>query len=115
MTTSFIEYKGYQGSVHYNDEDQVFFGKVMFISALVSYEGTDVKSLKNGFQEAVDDYLTLCAEQGKTPEKPLKGSFNVRMKPELHRRAAIFANEHETNLNKVVEEALESYLQTGRR
>ncbi len=57
MRDSFLEYKGYQGSVHYNNEDRVFFGKVMFIPALVSYEGTDVDSLTKSFEEAVDDYL----------------------------------------------------------
>src|ERR1700730_12052451 len=110
---SFMEHKGYQGSVHYNDEDQVFYGKIMFIPALVSYEGTDVRTLKKSFQEAVDDYLQLCKKRRKAPDKPFKGSFNVRMRPELHRRAALYANEHETNLNSVVAEALESYLETA--
>jgi predicted HicB family RNase H-like nuclease len=107
---SFMEYGGYQGSVHYNDEDQVFYGKVMFVRPLISYEGTDVKSLRESFQEAVDDYLELCKEQGKEPDKPFKGTFNVRTGPELHRRIVIYANEHDTNLNSVVTEALESYL-----
>jgi predicted HicB family RNase H-like nuclease len=61
---SFVEHKGYQGSVHYNDEDQVFYGKVMFIPALVSYEGTDVRTLKKSFQEAVDDYCNCARNEG---------------------------------------------------
>jgi predicted HicB family RNase H-like nuclease len=107
---SFMDYKGYQGSVHISDEEHVLFGNVMFIPALISYEGTDVKSLREAFQEAVDDYLQLCEEQGKAPAKPLKGSFNVRTRPELHRRAVQFAQEHKKNLNAVVTEALEHYL-----
>ena len=44
-----MEYKGYFGSVHYNDDDKVFYGKLEFIRALVSYEGTDVVSLRAAF------------------------------------------------------------------
>jgi predicted HicB family RNase H-like nuclease len=54
-----MEYKGYSGSVHYSDDDQVFHGKIEFILSLVCYEGTDVKGLRAAFEEAVDDYLQL--------------------------------------------------------
>jgi predicted HicB family RNase H-like nuclease len=54
-----MEYKGYYGSVHYSDDDQVFHGKIEFILSLVCYEGTDVKGLRAAFEEAVDDYLQL--------------------------------------------------------
>lgn len=52
-----MEYKGFFGSAHYCDEDEVFYGKVLDIRSLITYEGTDVKGLKEGFKEAVDDYL----------------------------------------------------------
>ena len=65
-----MTYKGYFGSVHYNDDDKIFYGKLEFIRALVSYEGTDVVSLRTAFEEAVDDYLELCEEAGKKPETP---------------------------------------------
>jgi predicted HicB family RNase H-like nuclease len=104
------EYRGYEGSVSYDAGDRVFYGKVAGIRALVSYEGTDVEGLETAFREAVDDYLQLCAERGAEPERPFKGSFNVRTRPELHRKAVQFATEHGTNLNTVVTDALESYL-----
>jgi len=56
--------------------------------------------------------LELCAQEGKEPEKPFKGSFNVRTGSELHRKATLFARAKGTNLNKVVAEALEKYLPT---
>ena len=65
-----LEYKGYIGSVHYSNEDKVFFGKVEFIRSLVSYEGHDVTSLKKAFEEAVEDYLFLCKEKRKDPAQP---------------------------------------------
>ncbi len=52
-----MEYEGYYGSVHYDDKDELFFGKVQFINGLISYEGTSVQTLKEAFYEAVDDYL----------------------------------------------------------
>jgi len=107
-----MEYKGYAGSVHYSDEDRLFFGKVEFIRSLLSYEGTDVGSLRQAFEAAVDDYLEGCVESGQEPEKPFKGTFNVRTGSELHRRAALRARERGINLNRLVTEALEAYLTT---
>ncbi|MCF8469159.1 MAG: type II toxin-antitoxin system HicB family antitoxin [Parvibaculum sp.] len=106
-----LEYNGYMGSVRYSAEDEVFHGKVEFIRDLVTYEGNDAKGLKRAFREAVDDYIALCAETGRQPETPLKGSFNVRTGPDLHRKAMILARKRDTNLNSVVTEALKSYLE----
>ena len=41
------------------------------------------------------------------PETPLKGSFNVRVGPELHRRAVIAAGRAGMSLNAFVARALE--------
>jgi predicted HicB family RNase H-like nuclease len=106
-----MEYKGYLGSVNYNDEDEIFYGKVEYIRGLISYEGHDVESLRAGFHEAVDDYLELCSERGIEPERPFKGSFNVRTGSDLHRRAVLAAERRGINLNKLVSEALERYLE----
>ena len=98
-----MEYKGYVGSVEFSQEDSVLFGKVMGIRALISYEGQTVQELVNDFHDAVDAYLNLCAEEGTPPEKAYKGSFNIRISPELHRRAALYATAHQTTLNRVVD------------
>ncbi len=105
-----MEYKSYLGSVHYNDQDEVFYGKVEYIRSLISYEGHDVETLRASFQEGINDYLELCQQKGIVPEQPFKGSFNIRPGTELHRRAAIAAQEQGINLNKLVSEALEHYL-----
>jgi predicted HicB family RNase H-like nuclease len=108
-----MSYKGFYGSVHYNDEDQVFHGKIEFIRSVVSYEGTGVESLRTAFQEAVDDYLRLCEQENKDPEKPFKGSFNVRTGADLHRRAVLYAKSRGTNLNTVITDALEKFLSSS--
>ena len=108
--TTLLEHNGYFGSIEFSPEDEVFFGKLEFIRDLVTFEAGEAKGLKAAFEEAVDDYLALCAEQGRSPDQPLKGSFNVRPGRELHRRAMILAKRKGLNLNNVVTEALKSYL-----
>ena len=105
-----IQYKNYYGSVHYSNDDQIFFGKIEYIKSLVSYEGTDAAGIKIAFEEAVDDYLELCQNEGIMPDQSFKGSFNVRTGFELHRKAALYAKEKGQNLNSVVTEALKQYL-----
>lgn len=52
-----MEYKGYVGSVEFSEEDVIFYGKVMGIRSLISYEGENARELVEGFHEAVDDYI----------------------------------------------------------
>ena len=72
-----IQYKNYVGSVHYSDEDQIFYGKVEYIRSLISFVGENVVELRANFEEAIDDYLALCQQKVIEPEKPFKDSFNV--------------------------------------
>lgn len=109
-----MEYKGYVGSVEFSEEDGVFYGKVMGIRALISYEGTTAKELVDGFHTSVDDYLALCEDKGVKPEVAYKGSFNVRISPELHKQAVIYATAHQMSLNSFVENALRTTLTAQR-
>ena len=105
-----MEYKGYIGSVEFSEADAVFYGKVQGIRALISYEGINAQELVNDFHIAVDDYLLLCEEENIEPEKAYKGSFNVRISPELHKKAVVYAYSQQISLNKVMEDALNSYI-----
>ncbi len=107
-----MEYKGYVGSVEFSQNDSLFFGKVLGIRGLISYEGTTAKALVTDFQGAVDDYLALCEARDEAPEKAYKGNFNVRVSPELHKQAAIVASAQQISLNRVVEKALANYVST---
>ena len=108
-----MEYKGYVGSVEFSEEDTLFFGKVLGIRALISYEGTNAAELVADFHGAVDDYLELCAQAGTEPEKAYKGSFNVRISPELHKQAVIAAMSHNMSLNSFVETSIQKALHAG--
>ncbi|MHB8882949.1 MAG: type II toxin-antitoxin system HicB family antitoxin [Thermodesulfovibrionales bacterium] len=102
-----MTYKGYIGTVRFSEEDEIFHGKIEAINDLIMFEGTSVKELKRAFHEAVDDYLETCRVMGREPQKPFKGSFNVRIPSELHRRAVERATRMGVSLNQLVQKALE--------
>ena len=101
-----LRHKGYFGSVNYNSDDRIFYGKIEFIRALVSFEGKDADSLEAAFIEAVDYYLATCEKSGREPEVPFKGSFNVRVAPELHERVMLAAKQQGMTLNRFIAETL---------
>ncbi len=105
-----LAYKGYCGTVEFSAADNILFGKVIGIRSLVSYEGDSVTSLQKDFEGAIDDYLEICAEKGVVPEKAYRGSFNVRVSPELHRDLAVYSATHNQSLNATVEEAIKQYV-----
>ncbi|UII20362.1 type II toxin-antitoxin system HicB family antitoxin [Fulvivirga ligni] len=102
----YLKYKGYTGSIEYSPEDNLMYGKVLGIKGLISYEGQTGKQLEEDFKEAVDTYLEDCKEENSKPEKPFKGSFNVRIPSSLHQQAALLAMETQTSLNSLVTEAI---------
>ena len=102
-----LTYKGFIGSVHFQAEDELFYGRIEGITDLVTFEGESVKELKNAFEGSVEDYLELCESIGKEPFKSFKGSFNVRINPRLHRKAFEKATVEGITLNQLVQKAIE--------
>jgi predicted HicB family RNase H-like nuclease len=101
-----LEYKGYTGTIEYSKEDELLYGKVLGIKGLISYEGITGKELEEDFKEAIDTYLDDCQERGVEPEKPFKGSFNVRISAKLHKKAALLAMKEKMSLNNFVAESI---------
>jgi len=106
MMKNLMEYKGYFARIEYSANDDVFFGTIEGINDTISFEGVSTDALKAAFHEAVEDYLDMCQRYGKEPHKTYKGSFNVRIDPELHKKAAIVAASKGTSLNRFVESAI---------
>ncbi len=52
-----LEYRGCLGSVCYSAEDRCYYGKILDINDLYSYEGSDLSELETAFYEAVDEHL----------------------------------------------------------
>lgn len=102
-----LSYKGYYGDINFSAEDDVFHGKLIGIDDLVTFEGDSVKQLKKAFRDSVDAYLEMCKELGQEPNKTYKGSFNIRISPELHRQAARYAAVNNMSLNEFVKYAID--------
>jgi len=100
-------YKGFLGSVYYSPEDECFHGRIEGVDDLVDFEGRSVDELKGSFRDAVEDYIELCRKAGKGLQKSYGGSFNIRISPDLHKRAARKSVSEGISLNQLVRRALE--------
>jgi len=105
-----LTYKGFIGSVHFSADDNVFFGKLEGVNDLVTFEGETVQELKDAFCYMVDEHIKDCEAANIPVEKSYKGSFNIRLTPDLHRKAAISAKMNGTTLNTFVKESIEMRL-----
>lgn len=110
-----MQYKGYYGSIEIDNEDLIFYGKLEFIRALVSYEGESAKEIREAFENAVDDYLQTCVAENLIPEKPFKGSFNIRIGEELHEKATLVALDQNMKLNEFVKTAIDHEVERFQR
>ncbi|HIZ80618.1 MAG TPA: type II toxin-antitoxin system HicB family antitoxin [Candidatus Mediterraneibacter pullistercoris] len=112
MKNNILQYKGYHAKIVFDNETFSLRGKIEGINDLVNFESKDLNTIEQEFHDAVDDYLELCKEVGKKPEKEYKGTFNVRISPELHKKIALMASKNGDTLNKTIEKALEEYTKT---
>ncbi|HCG6617011.1 TPA: type II toxin-antitoxin system HicB family antitoxin [Vibrio parahaemolyticus] len=102
-----LKYKGFSGSVTCSIEDEVIYGKIECINDLVTYEAESMSELKAAFEEAVDDYIETCEMLGKSPDKPMSGTFNIRIGSELHKKAHLASKDVNVSLNDFIKIAIE--------
>ena len=103
---SMLEYKGYHASVEYDAEDDILVGEVFGITDSLNFHGRSLDEIKKMFQQSIDNYLELCEKIGKNPDKEFKGTFNVRISPEIHKKAALEAARQKITLNQYVAKAI---------
>lgn len=101
-----LSHKGYVARIEFDDDDGLFVGRLIGIDDVVGFHGDSVASLREAFEEAVEDYLASCARLGREPQRPYSGRFNIRIPADLHARAATRAAERGISLNKLVEQAI---------
>ena len=65
-----------------------------------------VEELKEMFHQSIDNYLSLCEKIGKNPDKEFKGTFNIRISPEMHKKAALEAARQKITLNQYITQAI---------
>jgi predicted HicB family RNase H-like nuclease len=102
---STLKYKDYQGSVAFEDGQLVI--QILHIDDFVTTECDSASEAQQAFEALVDDYLETCKALEKEPSKPFKGSFNVRVSPNLHRMIAMAAIDSNETMNAWIAKALE--------
>ncbi|MCL2053572.1 MAG: type II toxin-antitoxin system HicB family antitoxin [Oscillospiraceae bacterium] len=100
-----LHYKGYVGSINFTEEDGVFFGEVLGISASMSFEGDSVKTLTEDFRNAVDEYLEFCDDRNIQPEK---NTFSIRLSPETYNAAFSYASQKGLAFNAFIEDSVKA-------
>lgn len=56
-------YKGYTGDIKYDKLDKYYYGQVLFIGDVISYEGETEDECIRDFKRAVDFYEEMKNEQ----------------------------------------------------
>ena len=64
-------YKGCTARIEYSADDECFVGHLAGIRDIVGFHGNSAEEVTAAFSEAVDDYLSACAQLGSEPNKPL--------------------------------------------
>ncbi len=95
-----MTYKGYTARVEFDERDGIFAGRLLGITDVIGFHGETVSELTAAFEEAVEDYLDLCAKMGKPPMKPASGNMMLRVPPEVHLQALIASQAQGKSLNQ---------------
>ncbi len=104
-------YKGYTARIEYSTEDGCLIGEITGIRDIVGFHGDSVAELQAAFEEAVEDYLEMCEESGRPPQKPYSGELTLHIPPEIHTGIAMAAEASGKNLNQWVTDTLSAVLQ----
>ena len=105
-----MEYKGYHTRIEFDSVSKVLHGKIEGINDLITFESDSVSEIESEFHKAVDDYLKFCEEIGQEPDKEYKGTFNIRITPELHKKLVEISFMNNESLNNTVERAIDFYV-----
>jgi len=106
-TMNTIRYKDYISTIEYDEDMEMFHGRVANIRDVVSFYGKSVDELKTEMKKSVDEYISFCEGRGIQPSKRYSGRLNLRTDPKLHGRLAQVAAEHGKSLNAWALEQLE--------
>ena len=102
-----LQYKGYEGSMEYSDEDACFVGKILHtIKANIGYCGDNEAEITQMFHQAVDEYLEFCKGKGIIPENGNSADVNLHLGKDLLETAKTFASNTGQSLNDFIVSAI---------
>ena len=109
-----MEYKGYKADIHFSDEDGVFYGKLIEISDLVSFEGRDVLSVEKAFKDAVNDYIQKDSDPKIVYKMPQKITY-ARLSDAIDSMELALDDVHHKfgRVKRIVNTSLKRHIQGG--
>ncbi len=107
-----MEYKGFKAKVEYSADDEVFFGRLIGIDDIVTFEATNVRELKKAMKAAVEFHIEVCERLGQKIKKPYSGKLLFRLPSDLHAKIAESAVKNGKSINEWGREVLEAAVQT---
>jgi predicted HicB family RNase H-like nuclease len=102
-----LTYKGYSGRAEYDDESGLLHGEVLDLRDVITFQAKSVDELEAAFRDSIDDYLEFCKERGEEPDKPFSGRLMLRLRPDLHRKVYVRAQNEGKSLNQWISDRLE--------
>ena len=94
-----MEYRGYRGVVTFDDEAGLLHGEVVDTRDVITFQGSSVSEVHQAFKDSVDEYLTICSERGRDPDRPYSGRIALRLPSQVHRAAVAAARTERKSLN----------------
>ncbi len=70
-----MKYKEYKAVIEYDEDDRLFFGRVVNIRDIIVFDGLSVDELEKAFQAVIEQYLADCQTFNKSPEIPNSNLF----------------------------------------
>ena len=67
-----LSYRGYIGSVKYDETDNMLYGEILNVKDSISYEGETLEELQKAFENEVDRYVEFCKQVNKPFNEPTK-------------------------------------------
>ena len=105
-----MSYGGYEGCLQYDDEADIFHGRIIGIRDVITFEGKSIRELKKALKDSIGDYLEMCEQEHKSPDKPFSGKLTLRLGPKLHNKAVHAAAAAHKSLNTWIIDAIENNL-----
>ncbi|MCP5007205.1 MAG: type II toxin-antitoxin system HicB family antitoxin [Planctomycetes bacterium] len=106
-----MSYRGYKGYFEYDEKADIFHGQVIGIRDVITFQGRSIDDLKVALKDSIDDYLEMCEQEEKSPDKPFSGKFSLRLPPEIHSKVAQAAASTHKSINSWITDVVESNLE----
>ena len=55
-------YKGYRANIEFDEDADIYYGEVMNISDVITFQGETFQEVTKAFVDSVEDYIEFCEE-----------------------------------------------------